>query len=205
MLEQEVREKTRRAIEDLVEMADRLQRHRFDEHVREVGLGFRVERQEDNGWLVEFGVPDEKERDAMLYVFRLFDQQNEAFSFHHLNDLARDPQLSEEYRNGLREIQQTYSDYLAGYPENIAPGFFEDEERPTRGDIMRVVMNGYLGHRRDQEKRKRFKTWARDDIRANVLAQEFAKVVYSVLGLIQRLSALSKQELARQGPANSVA
>ncbi len=54
-------EKTRLALKDIVKEGNRLKRFSFDEHVNDVGLGFRVYRGEGGGWTTEFGQPDEKE------------------------------------------------------------------------------------------------------------------------------------------------
>jgi hypothetical protein len=196
-----LRDKTRRAIEDLVEMADRLRAYRFDEHIRDLGLGFHMQKQSDGSWSIEFDLPDEKERDATLYTFRLFDQQNEAFSFHSLNRLTRDSDLSDNYRDRIIRIRDAYFTFLQGYPEDVEAGFFEEIQHPTRGEIMRVVMNGGLGHRKDHAKRKRYKIWTRDPVREAVLFQELAKIIHVVLGLIKELLALSKQELSNQDHA----
>jgi len=192
-----MRQRTRRAIEDLVEMATRLAEYRFDQHIRDVGLAFRMTRQPDDTWLLEFDLPEDKERDATLYTLRLFDQQNEAFSFHNLRRIAEDAELSDAYRQALLRIRQSYYRVLQQYPAAIERGFFEDEELPTQGEIMRVVMNGGLGHRRNPLLRRRFKTWTCDSIREGVLFQAFASIIHSVLLLVNELLILSREELAR--------
>lgn len=191
-----MKESTRRALVDQAEIAARLEHYRFDEHIRELGLGFHMERDdEDDSWTIEFDLPDDKERDATLYTFRLFDQQNEAFSFHGLKKISGDPGLSGEYRQGILHLRDAYFAYLQDTPEGVEAGFFEDGLNPTRGEIMRVVMNGALGHRRDHSKRERYLTWTRDDIRKAVLHQEFSKIVYVVLGMIKQLLVLTRDEL----------
>lgn len=191
-----MREKTRRSIEDLIEMAERLQDHRFDEHIRGLGLGVHMEKQDDESWMIEFDLPDNKDLDATLYIFRFFDQQNEAFSFHGIKKLVKDPRLSDSFRKRISQIRKLYFNYLQGDPDWVESDFFEEGKDPNRGEIMRVVMNGWLGHRRNLKMRTRYKKWTRDPIRESVLIQVFTKIVYMVLALIKELLVLSKEELS---------
>src|SRR5574337_467946 len=92
----QLKETTKRALEDLIEKARKLQELKLDEHIRRRGFGFRAHRVEGDDWEIEFDLPDEKERDASLLTFRLFIQRNERYSFHGLRRLADDPALSEE-------------------------------------------------------------------------------------------------------------
>ncbi|MFZ5905027.1 MAG: hypothetical protein ACOYZ8_15895 [Chloroflexota bacterium] len=81
-------EKTRLTLGDLIEQAEKLDRLGFSEHVKRIGLGFRISKKENDAWLIHFSLPDEKEMDATLFTFRLFNQQNEAYSFHRLSTLG---------------------------------------------------------------------------------------------------------------------
>ncbi|MFZ5903036.1 MAG: hypothetical protein ACOYZ8_05760 [Chloroflexota bacterium] len=61
---------------------------------------------------------------------------------------------------------------------------------------MKTVMNGGgLGHTNDAVKRHIYKKWTRDEVRRNVLLQEFTKITLTILELINRLAELARQEL----------
>jgi hypothetical protein len=189
-------ERTKRALEDLIDQAERLERHKFPEHIMKVGLGFQGNQQENGEWEIKFGVPDEGELDKTILPFRLFNQHNETYSFHQLDRLVNDSGLSNDFKEGVLKIRKKYFDYLTGYPESIGMNFFQDSIRPSRDDIFKVVMNGSgLAHTNDTVKRETYKYWARDEIRRSVLLQEFTKIVLVILLLINDLSEISKQEL----------
>ena len=189
-------EKTKRAIGNLIKQAERLERHNFQQHLLNVGFGFRGSQKENGEWDIEFDIPDEGELDKTVPAFRLFNQQNEDYSFHKLAKLvANDSELSNEFKKNVIEIRKKYFDYLNGYPESIKENFFEEGAKPSRGDILNVVMYGSgLAHDNNMRS-KTYTHWSRDGIRENVLLREFTKIVLVILSLIQDLSKISKREL----------
>ncbi|MFN8463602.1 MAG: hypothetical protein U0X93_17755 [Anaerolineales bacterium] len=191
-------EKTKRAIENLIKQADRLERHNFQQHILKVGFGFRGSQKENNEWEIEFDVPDEGELDKTVPAFRLFNQQNEDYSFHKLDKLVEnDLGLSNEFKENVIEIRKKYFDYLNGYPESIKENFLEDGAKPSRGEILNVVMYGSgLAHDNHPTRSKTYTHWSRDGIRKNILLQEFTKIVFVILSLIKDLSEISKRELS---------
>lgn len=186
-----MREYTRRTLTAIAEKAHKLKSFKFDEHVRSVGLGWRTTRVE-NGWFVEFDLPKEEKRDAFLLTFRMFIQQNEPISFHKLNKIINDPEVSEELKSGLRKARQSYIKYIDGYPENIQDIW---GERPTRGEILKVVLYGDLAHTKDVALRHKYEDWTRDEIRKSVLLQAFTRTIVNILELIDFIAELSEQEL----------
>jgi len=189
-------EKTRHILEDLIEQAEKLGRFKFNEHVKDLGLGFHMNKQESDSWIIDFDLPNEKERDATLFTFRLFNQHNEGYSFHRLDELLKNQDLSDEFKNKISTIRHTYFKYLEGFPVSIEANFFEPNKQPTRGDILKTVMNGGgLGHTNSAPKREIYKKWTRDEIRENVLLQEFTKIVLTILGFIKDLADATRYEL----------
>ena len=190
--------KTKRAIENLIKQAERLERHNFQQHILRVGFGFRGNQKENGEWNIEFDIPDEGELDKTIPAFRLFNQHNEDYPFHQLDKLvANNLGLSDNFKKSVIEIRKKYFDYLNGYPESIEESFFENGTKPSRGDILKVVMNGSgLAHDNDPMRSETYIYWSRDEIRKNVLLQEFTKIVLAILSLIQDLSKISKQELS---------
>lgn len=65
---------TRQILELFVQKANELKDLKFNEHVNTVGLGFRGTRTENDEWVIDFGLPDKKERDAFYlrsaYLFK---------------------------------------------------------------------------------------------------------------------------------------
>ena len=191
-----MKQKTLQILEDLIQRARKLGRFGLDNHISEIGLGFHVRRgSSDELVYVEFDLPDEKERDASLLTLRLFTQHNEPFSFPQLGYLANDPDLSDKFRDFLRDARKSYYSFLNGYPEMIEPGFFEEGVHPTRMDIFNVVI-GIISHAKDLKKRQKYEHWARDDIREGVLLQEFSRIVQVLLRWIYQLADRCEQELA---------
>jgi hypothetical protein len=193
-----MKERTRRALEDCIEKAEKLRRMKLDEHIAHTGRGFRANKTENDEWIMEFDLPDEKERDASLLTFRLFIQHNEDYSFPQMLQLILDQSLSNEFRTEIRIAHHAYYDYINGYPGNIESGFFEQGEHLARGEILNIVMNGGLAHTNDYEKRQKYQHWTRDGIRESVLLQEFSEIVSKILKFIYHVSDLCQEELSSQ-------
>jgi hypothetical protein len=188
--------KTRQSLSDLVTAAKQIQDYGFGEHVSDEGFGFIISRdpEGDIDWKIEFDLPDDKERDATLLHFRRFDQQNEAFSFHKLDQLAKDEGLSQSYREKIFDIRKRYFNYLKGCPQGGTPGFFQRGSYPSHGDILRVVLNGVIVHS-DKKKKAKFDAWTRDSIRTPILFQLFYRIVGHVIKLIDELAEETNKEL----------
>lgn len=187
---------TRRALEDLLEKSRQLAGYGFTEHAIRSGRGFRAASTSAGDWEIEFPLPDEEKRDASLLTLRLFIHQGEDYSFHRLDRIAADPQVSGEFCGQLRHIRRSYFAYRNSHPPGIAPGFFEEGTHPARGEIFDVVVNGSLSHTRDNRKRQQFKRWSRDEVRRSVLLQEFTQIMITLLKTIELLSGLAERELS---------
>lgn len=188
-------QRTRTALEDIIAGAQTLREYGFTEHAVSIGRGFRVSRINDDEWEIEFDLPDNALRDASVRAFRLFLLYREDYSFHRINRLATDPQLSADCSGALLQIRRSYFDSLNSSPAGIESGFFEEGSDPTRGEILDVVLNGALFHTHNSPERRRYRLWTRDGIRASVLHQEFTQIMVFILGLIDRLYDLSEAEL----------
>jgi hypothetical protein len=189
-----VDKETKQKLATIVEKADKLRDFSFEKHVAQKGLNFKGTMQEDGTWLLEFGIPDAKERDAFLLTFRLFYQENEPISFPNLPKLLNDPSLSGSFRNQIEAIRQGYFDYISGY-SNYTVKLFEGH--PTRKQMIDVGLYGGLAHTNRPERIEQYHIWARDDIRASLFEQEFAAFLVRILGFIYQLSDACKGELER--------
>jgi len=92
-----MRKETRRLFQLFVEQAERIRSYRFEKHVKKVELGFRGTQREDRTRKWEFGLPENKERDAFLLIFRMFIQQNDEIGILSLNRFQNDPEISQEW------------------------------------------------------------------------------------------------------------
>ncbi len=186
---------TRVILQQLVEKAQKLRDFRFDEHVKGVGINMRAEREENGEWVIDFGIPDVKEQDAFLFTFRMFIQQNESISFPNIHGLLRDNNLSQELREGIKSVRRAYFDYLNSHSDYTVELF---EGHPTRGQMLETVLYGGLAHGNDADTVQRFKDWSRDDIRANLLMQEFTAILLQILVFIKFIADLSEKELMQK-------
>jgi hypothetical protein len=187
-----MQQETKQVLELLIQKADELEDLKFIEHVKEVGLGFRGTRTENDEWEIDFGLPDKKERDAFLFTFRLFIQKNEPYSFQNLGRLKSDPSLSSHFKSELEKVLNVYSNFLNGHSEYTVNLF---DGHPTRDDMLRTVLYGGMAHTNSPVSMQRFKNWSRDDIRGNLLLQEFTAILVQVMVFIRYISGLSKKEL----------
>jgi hypothetical protein len=189
--------RTRQHLKTFLEKADKLKSFAFEAHVKRVGFGWRTYRGEHGGHVVEFDLPDEKERDAFLLTFRLFIQQNEPISFHRLDSIGNDPGISGALKEKLLESRGDFFEYLDGYPAYISDLF---GPQPTRGEILKVVLYGHLAHTKDK---RRYKEWARDDIRESILLQAFTQITLVLLFMIYAVAESIRSELDRSEAAGS--
>lgn len=188
--------KTRRTLEDLIEKSDQLSKYGFTEHAVREGRGFGASRNPDDTWDIRFALPAQEKRDATLLTLRLFIHQREDYSFHRLDKLADDRQLSDNFSSKIHNIRKSYFTFLNGHPAGVEAGFFEKDKHPTRGEILDVVLNGSLSHTRDYYKRQQFKLWSGNGVRHSILLQEFTQIMIVLLTTIKNMSELAQIELA---------
>jgi hypothetical protein len=193
-----MKEKTRQALEDCVEKANKLRSMKLGEHIAQTIKGFRGRKMANDEWEIEFDLPDEEKGDASLLTFRLFLQHNEDYSFAQIQQLITDPGLSEEFIHKMGCARQEFLDLTNQHPVDIKAGFFEVGEYPTWGELLNVVLYGSLAHTNDKAKRLKYKRWTHNDINKYVLLQHFWFIVAEVLGHIYRISDLCSEELNRQ-------
>jgi len=186
--------KTRETLELLVEKANRLKSINFTDHIRTTGLGFKISNSGDSESLIEFGLPDNDKFDSLILTFRFFYSEGESISFSRIRRFLNDPELSDEWKNGVSKARETYFNFLKGYSEYTV-GLFEGH--PTRRDMLDIFINGQAAHA-DPEKAIVLGKWAADDIRANLLLQEISGMFVQILGLINYLGKLSEEELNHQ-------
>jgi hypothetical protein len=187
-----MKDETRQTLMLLVEKANRLKSFKFDEHVKKVGLGFKGTRTDEDEWVIEFGLPDDEKLDSFILNFRFFYQNGESISFSSIRRFLNDSELSSEWKNGVSKARKAYFDYLRGYSEYTVELF---EGHPTRHEILETVLYGQAAHA-NPEKIKRLKQWTADDIRANLLLQEFTGMLVQILVFIKYIGELSERELA---------
>jgi hypothetical protein len=188
-------QRTRTALSNLVNAARILRDYGFTQHAIGRTDGFSAVQNDDGDWEIDFYLPNELERDATLLTLRLFLQFSEDYSFHRLNRLANDPQLTPEYSASIREIRQSYFEYVNDSPEGVEAGFFEDSVDPSRAEILNVVINGNLAHTHGYQNRQLYLVWTRDPIRTAVLYQVFSRIILVILNHVERLAELTELEL----------
>jgi hypothetical protein len=137
-------QRTRTALEDIVEGAHPLREHGFSEHAVSIGRGFKASRINDQEWEIAFDLPDNQPRNASVLTLRLFLLYREDYSFHRLDRLATDPQLSTDFSAALLQLRRSYYDFRNSSPPGIESGFFEEGSDPTRGEVLDIVLNGAL-------------------------------------------------------------
>jgi hypothetical protein len=184
-----MREETRRILELFVEKANELQF--FFEHMQSVGIGFTGVRTSEGEWEIQFDLPEEQKKKSFILTFRFFYNQKESISILKLRRFLNDPELSDNWKMGVSNKRNAYIDYLKGYSAYTVELF---DGHPTRAEILDTVINGVLAHA-DPEKLQRFKQWTRDDIRANLLDQEFATILVQIFRLNNYTKELREQEL----------
>jgi hypothetical protein len=194
-----MKEKSLQALEDCVEKAAKLRSMKLDKHVAQTVRGFRGRKLSDDEWEFEFDLPDEEKGDASLFTFRLFLQHNEDYSFEQIPHLISDTDLSDEFRVKMTDAYRDYVDLSNQHPVDIKPDFFEVGEYHTWGELLRVVLYGFMAHTNDKTKRAKYKRWTRDGLRKYVLLQHFWFIVAELLNHVYRIASLCSEELDRQG------
>jgi len=185
-------DETRETLQLIVDKAEKLRGYAFERHVSETGLDFSAKRLADDSWEIDFGQPDEKERDAFLLTFRLFYQRNEPMSFLRLEHLLNDPDLSTEFRSVASQVRASFLGYLQGHSRYTVELF---EGQPTRKQMIDVGLYGGIAHANDPVTVGQYRQWTRDGIRAALFHQEFIKFLVVILGMIYALGDAARAEL----------
>ena len=190
-----MKNETRAVLEQFVDKAHKLRDFKFDEHAKSRGSGWQATRTENDDWVIDFAIPDVKEQDAFLLTFRMFVQPNESISFPNIHGLLIDKELSSELQEGIKSARRAYFKYLNSYSDYTVELF---DGHPTRREMLETVLYGGLAHGNDAETVQRYKKWSRDDIRANLLTQEFTAILLQVLVFINYIAELSEKELMQK-------
>jgi len=187
-----MKNETRLTLELLVEKANLLKSINFDEHMKNIGLGFKISKTDGDESIIEFGLPDEEKRNSFILTFRFFYQEEETISFSKLRRFLNDPELSDEWKSGVSKVRKVYFKYLKSHSDYSVELF---DGHPTRQEMLDTVLYGGVAHAYP-EKIQQLRTWTRDDIRANVLLQEFTAMLLQILAFISNIGELSERELA---------
>ncbi len=185
-------DQTIKALQLIVDKADKLRRFNYEQHVKETGFRFSINHEEGERYTITFDLPEEKERDAFLLTFRLFFQDNELISFPKLNSLAQDPDLSTTWKQKMSKIRSSYFDYINEHSLQTVELF---EGQPTREEMLRIGLYGGLAHANDPDKIQQYEAWTSDDIRASVFEQDFSRILVTILVFIYQLSDITIEEL----------
>jgi hypothetical protein len=187
-----MQDETRETLQLIVDKAEKLRGFAFERHVARTGLGFSARRMADDSWEIDFGLPDEKERDAFLLTFRLFYQRNEPMSFLRLDELLNDPDLSEEFTDVAVQLRASFLRYLEGQSHYTVELF---EGQPTRKQMIDVGLYGGIAHANNPTTVAQYREWTRDEVRAALFHQEFTKFLVVILGMIYALADAARAEL----------
>ena len=187
---------TREILEALVENVETLKSFNFEKHVQKIGLGFEARRTNDNNWVIEFKLPDDKELHAFLFKFRLFIQRNEPISLFKLQDLMADTGLSENWKIKARAALNGFLIYYHSHPEDIAELF---GNAPTHGEILDIFLYGELAHTglnpKFKYKRQMYKKWTGNEFISHILTQKFIEITLEVFKILVDLDAITQEEL----------
>ena len=188
---------TRRVFEIYTAQVEHIRNYYFEDHVKTIGLGFSATKREDGLWHWTFGLPDDKERDAFLLVFRTFIQQNDEVCILNLNRFHKDPDVSKEWKEGYSEARQIFLKFLHEKPVEIEDDVFYGS--PTREKILDTVLYGKLAHvpRDRPEKRELFLKWTENEFWEMILFQEFTRILLGVLQVVYRIDALCRLEIQK--------
>ncbi len=185
-------DKTRDILAHIVEKSNLLKQFGFEQHVKEIGLGIRIEIQADESYVVEFGLPEDKDFHAFVQVLRFFYRGNEPGSIQNLHKIALDSTLSDEWKKAALDLQNRFNSYLDGSSEYTVHLF---DGEPSRRKMFFVGMDGGLDHANNPDQLAQFRQWTRDGIRKNLFQQELTRIFLFILGLIYELSDICEREL----------
>jgi hypothetical protein len=186
-------ETTRQLLKHIVENADLLKKFAFEEHIKKTGLGFRIDRENEETFSVEFGVPDDKELRAVIGILRFFYRGNEPASFTKLHEIAKkDPSLSSDWQKGSKELQEQFASFMDGYSDYSVNLF---EGHPSRREMFFTAMDSGFDHFNKSEPIAKRNEWTRDDIRASIFLQEITVIILVIIYMIYRLGEISRHEL----------
>ena len=192
-----MKQETIEVLKNYIEQANILRSYNFEEHVKEKGLGFSGKRTEDNAWIIEFGLPDLKDRNAFILTFRLFIQRNESICFDNLPKLFQDPDISPNLITEVTKGCTAYTNYLNSYSHYSVEIF---DGHPTRSEMLVTVLyGGNIAHTNNPKLAQKYKLWTHNDICANILLQEFTSILVQVLVIIKYIADACEIEIKAKG------
>ncbi len=180
---------TKEVLEHFVEKAKKLEEYSPDK----IQIRFTSFPNEENQSLEVIG-QDQQKIDAFLLTFRMFIQSGDMISLNNLNNnIVNDPDISPKWRDEFKILYEEYHSYLKSYPSvKVLP---QGDFFPTRGEIMKTVLYGNLGHLKLKSiQRKRFKEWMKLPFNPGYVDFEFLQILKKLSNIIKQIAFLTQNE-----------
>jgi len=124
--------KTRESLSDFVEATQRLQKWKYIKILKEQGGPHMISvlPQEDSSLGIDKVNPDDPETIAFLTTFRWFILESEPISLYVLDQIAKDPGLSDQWKREVLKLQKNFLHYMGQRDKTLPRNMIVDF--PTR-------------------------------------------------------------------------
>ena len=140
---------------------------------------------------IEIAGPRDQDIDAFLFTYRFFFDKKEHCSFRWLFEhVLDDPDLSEHWKEGFREVREKLNRYLDSYPA-ITVTNAENPLPMTNLQIRDLFLFGDLSHATwNMENRNKFKKWMSHGATKGLLTSQFIDILFVTFDLTLKVSDL---------------
>lgn len=149
----------------------------------------KVTKKEDGRWEVDFDLPSNEQRDALLFTLRMFVQDRDGISIRSLSRFYDDPGLSESWKNNHAEVRKYLINRL-----NETSISSPEIGKLSHKDVFEIYLYGYLGHL-NEDKYDIFNKLTQGETQLLFFEDSFHQAVIYYLAGIQNIAELIKREL----------
>jgi hypothetical protein len=184
----QMRAKTKEILQRVVEKGTKLRSSRFV--IALIKNDYKISFQQDS---INVTKPDDEALDAFILTFRFFIVRNECSSFDSLAKLLNDSEISDQWKEGFRNLRSGINDYLSlSYGEYQYGG---ETHRFSNRLIMDTFLYGGLAHANAPNEVARYNEWMKYPYIMALIQGWFITTLSTLLRAISFLVEICEAEL----------
>lgn len=177
-------------MENFVKRTERLERSSWAKRIAAQGGTDLSMSFGTGGSSMSHNLPNEEELDAFLLTGRMFVQNNDPVSFGNMGKLEGDPDVSEGWKDRVRNARAELNGYL-----DSASNFNIDGVARTHRDIFKIFLYGGLAHT-DATLAPIYELWKSNPLGYPLIEQRFHGILGRIMYAATYLAHFTRLELA---------
>lgn len=178
-----------KALELFNRKAEILGNYSFMKFLVERGTGITISGGKGQPTTAETKWPNDEARDAFLFTFRFFIQDNEKSSFGNMAETYDGLPISQQKKELFKDARKHFNDFL----DSKSPITFQSEAI-TRREILWNVMYGELAHA-NEKRRVTYEKWMSYPLMKEFIYHELIKILGNLMYIIAYVQDLNEEAI----------